>query len=73
MRWVGDQVEIVEADDVACVAMAKAPMDVHNGNISYLIGRDLTEYDYVSLGKDGFIPISVKLMASATWLVDDMV
>jgi hypothetical protein len=73
MRWVGDQVEIVEADDVACVAMAKAPMDVHNGNISCLIGRDLTEYDYVSLGKDGFIPISVKLMASATWLVDDMV
>jgi hypothetical protein len=48
-------------------------MDVHNGNISCLIGRDLTEYDYVSLGKDGFIPISVKLMASATWLVDDMV
>jgi hypothetical protein len=25
-------------------------------------------YDYISVGKDGFVPISVKLTISATWL-----
>jgi hypothetical protein len=38
-----------------------------------LTGRDLSKYDYVSVGKDGFVPISVKLMTSSTRLIDDVV
>jgi hypothetical protein len=31
-----------------------------------LTGRDLTEYNYVSVSKYGFMPITVKLMMSET-------
>jgi hypothetical protein len=33
-----------------------------------LTGRDLSENDYVSIGRDGFVPISVKLTRSMTRL-----
>jgi hypothetical protein len=73
MQWVGDQVEVMEADDVTCVAMIDVPMDMQNGNMGCLTGHDLTDYDYVSVGKDGFIPMSVKQTASAIRLVNNMV
>jgi hypothetical protein len=38
-----------------------------------LTGRDLMSYDYVSAGKDGFVPISVKPVIGATWLAHDLV
>jgi hypothetical protein len=63
----------MEADDVTCVAMAEALIDMQNGNMCCLMGRDVIEYDYVSVGKDEFIPIGMKPMASATQLVNDMV
>jgi hypothetical protein len=34
--------------------------------------RDLTGYNYVSVGKDGFVPISVKPAISATRLAHDL-
>jgi hypothetical protein len=48
-------------------------VDVQGSEMSCLIGHDLTEYDYVSVGKDGFIPISVKLTMSMTWLSNGVV
>jgi hypothetical protein len=33
-----------------------------------LSGKDLTGYDYISVGKDGFVPISVKPTIGATRL-----
>jgi hypothetical protein len=33
-----------------------------------LTGRDLSEYDYVSISRDGFVPISVKPTRSMTRL-----
>jgi hypothetical protein len=38
-----------------------------------LIGRDLSEYDYISVGKDGFVLINVKSMTSMTQLSSDIV
>jgi hypothetical protein len=38
-----------------------------------LTKHDLSEYDYVSMGKDGFIPISMQPMTSVTRLVSDIV
>jgi hypothetical protein len=73
VQWVGDQVEIVEAEEAACVAMAKAWAGVQGGNMECLTGCDLTEYDYMNVSKDGSVPISVKLIADATRLTDGTV
>jgi hypothetical protein len=56
IQWVGDEVEVVQADDSACVALAELPSDFQDKEVSCLIGRDLLELDYVSVGQDGFIP-----------------
>jgi hypothetical protein len=33
---------------------------VKNGEIACVSGWDLSEYDYVSVSKDGIVPVSVK-------------
>jgi hypothetical protein len=73
IQWVGDQVEVIDADDAACVAMSTSQEDVQGGRMGCFTGHDRSEYDYASVGKDGFAPISVKPMTSATQLIDDMV
>jgi hypothetical protein len=40
--------------------------------MSCLTGRDLTDYDYVSVSKEGFLSISVKLMISLTRLTNEV-
>jgi len=60
IQWVDDQVEVVEADNSVCVAMTKTPVDWQLGNMQCLTGRDLSDYDYISIGKDGFVPINVQ-------------
>jgi hypothetical protein len=56
-----------------CVVMAESQVDVQGGRMSCLTGCNLTEYDYMSVGKDRFIPISVRLMMSATQLTNNIV
>jgi hypothetical protein len=73
IQWVGDQVEVMEAEDAACVATMDSQVDVQGGQMECLTGRDLTDYDYVSVGKYGFVPISVKPMMSGTQLNNDVV
>jgi hypothetical protein len=48
MGW--RQVEIMEADDTLCVVVAEAHVDVQGGRMRCLTGRDLTDYDYISVG-----------------------
>ena len=43
-----------------CVAVTDAQGDSQDGEVRCLSGRDLSSYDYVSVGKDGSIPVSVK-------------
>jgi hypothetical protein len=38
-----------------------------------LTGWDLSDYDYVGVGKDGFVLISVKPMTNSTWLMNDVI
>jgi hypothetical protein len=38
-----------------------------------LTGTDLMGYNYVSIGKDGFVPISVKPVIGAARLAHDLV
>jgi hypothetical protein len=72
MQWVSDHVEVVEADEAACIAMAETQVDVQEGHMECLAGRDLADYDYMSVSKDGFVPISIKLTMSSTQLTSNM-
>jgi hypothetical protein len=72
VQWVGDQVEMVEADEEACVAMVESQIDVQDRFMKCLSRQDFSEYDYISMGKDGFVPISVKPMTSSTQLANSL-
>jgi hypothetical protein len=63
----------VKEEDVVCVALAESQLHVQGGHMKCLTGRDLTEYDYASVGKEGFMPISVKTTISAARLANDIV
>jgi hypothetical protein len=72
IHWIGDEVE-VQADEDMCIAVAESQVDIQEGNMRFLTGTDLTGYDYVSIGKHGFVPISVKPMIGTTRLAHDLV
>ena len=57
--------EVIEADDSACIALTDAPIDWQHGEMQCLTGRDLSYYDYVAIGKDSFVPIKVAGLCSS--------
>jgi 3,4-dihydroxy-2-butanone 4-phosphate synthase len=58
VQWIGDEVEVVSADNPVCVVAADARVD--DGDMVCLSGKNLNEYDYISVSRDGLIPVSVK-------------
>jgi hypothetical protein len=68
-----DDVEVVQADEVVSIAVTKSQVDIRGRKMKCLTGRDLMGYDYINVGKEGFVPISVKLAISATQLAHDLV
>jgi hypothetical protein len=66
-------VEVVKADEDVCIAVTKSQVDIQGGKMKCLTGRDLMGYDYISIGKDGFVLISVKPVIGATRLAHDLV
>jgi hypothetical protein len=70
---MGDEVEVVQAVEDVCITVTDSQVDIQGRKMKCLTGRDLTGYGYVSVGKDGFIPISVKLAIGATRLAHDLV
>jgi hypothetical protein len=73
IQWIGDEVEVVQADEDVCIAVAESQVSIQEGNMKCLTGTDLTDYDYVSISKDGFVPISVKPMIGVTRLAHNLV
>jgi hypothetical protein len=65
-------VEVVQADEEVCIAVAESQVDILGGKMKCLSGKDLTGYDYISISRDGFVPISVKSAISATRLAHDL-
>ena len=57
---MNDDVEVVEADNSACIALTDTPVDWQHGDMRCLTGKDLSDYDYVSIGKNGFVPIQAQ-------------
>jgi hypothetical protein len=72
IQWISDEVEVVQADEEVCVAMAESQVDILGGKMECLSGKDLMGYDYISVDKDGFVLISVKPAISATQLAHDL-
>jgi hypothetical protein len=60
IQWVDDDVEIIEADNSACIALTEAPVDWQHGEMKCLTGRDLSDYDYINIGKNGFVPVNAQ-------------
>jgi hypothetical protein len=73
IQWINDEVEVVQANEDVCITVAKSQVNTQEGNMKCLTGMDLTGYDYVSIGKDGFVQISVKPAIGATRLTHDLV
>jgi hypothetical protein len=65
-------VEVVQADVEVCVAMAESQVDILGGKMECLSGKDLMGYDYISIDRDGSIPIIVKSEISVTRLAHDL-
>jgi hypothetical protein len=61
IQWVGDDIEVVHTDTSACVAMADSSIWTHE-DVKCLSGLDLLDYNFLSVSKDDFVPIHVKLV-----------
>jgi hypothetical protein len=72
MQCIGDEVEVVQANEEVCIAMVKSQVDILGGKMECLSEKDVTWYDYNSVGKDGFVLISVKPAISVTWLAHNL-
>jgi hypothetical protein len=51
---------VVHANVLAYIVLADAMTDWQHGSTQCLSGRDLTGYDFLSVCKEGFAPMSVK-------------
>jgi hypothetical protein len=60
VQWVGDEAEIVYAEEQVCVAAAEARDEKQSRNVACLSGQDLSDYDYICVGRDGLVPVNVK-------------
>jgi hypothetical protein len=49
-QWIGDEVEVVQAYEEVCVAMAESQVDILGGKMECLSGKDLMGYDCTSAG-----------------------
>jgi hypothetical protein len=59
IHQVGDDIEVIHADTSACVPMADSSIWMHE-NVMCLSGLDLSDYDFLSVSEDGFVPVHVK-------------
>jgi hypothetical protein len=61
IQWVGNDMEVVHVDTLACVAVADSSIWTHE-DVKCLSDLDLSDYDFLSMSKDGFVPVHVKLV-----------
>jgi hypothetical protein len=65
--------EVVQANEDVCIIITESQVDIQGGKMKCLTDRDLMGWDYVSVGKDGFVLISVKSAIGVTRLAHDFV
>jgi hypothetical protein len=47
IQWVDDDVEVIEADNSSCIALAEVPVDLQHVEMRCLTARDLSDYEYL--------------------------
>jgi hypothetical protein len=62
IQWVGDDIEQVHADVSTCIAVADAPVLWTYETATCLIGVDFSDYQFISVDKEGFIPVMLEPM-----------
>jgi hypothetical protein len=67
IQWIDKEIEVVHMDTSAYIALADAMANWQHGGAQWLLGRDLTWYDFLSVSKEGFVPVSIK-PAFEAWL-----
>jgi hypothetical protein len=65
IQWIDDEIEVVHTDASAYIALANAMANWQHGGAQCLSGRDLTCYNFFSVYKDSFVPVSVKPASKA--------
>jgi hypothetical protein len=65
IQWISDEIEVVHANVSAYIALADAMVDWQHGSAQCLLGKDLTGYDFLSVSKEGFVPVSAKPASKA--------
>jgi hypothetical protein len=61
VQWVGEEVEVVHAEDQVCVAFASTHDEVQSRDLACLSRHNLGDYNYISVSKDGLVLVNVKL------------
>jgi hypothetical protein len=61
IQWINDEIEVVHADASTYIALADALADWQHRGVQCLSGRDILGYDFLSVSKDGFVPVSIQL------------
>jgi hypothetical protein len=64
---------VVQADEGVCIVVTESQVDIQGEKMKCLTGRDLMGFDYISIGKDGFVLICVKPAICVTQLAHDLV
>ena len=60
VQWVDDEVEVIPADESACIALADSLVDWQHSSATCLSGHDLSGFDFLSATRDGFVPVTLK-------------
>jgi hypothetical protein len=53
IQWIGDEVEVVQADEEVCVAVAESQVNILGGKMECLSGKDLTGTTTLALARMG--------------------
>jgi hypothetical protein len=72
IQWINDEVEVLQADKEVCVTVAESQVGILCKMMECLSGSDLLGYNYIRVGKDGFVPVSVKPAIGVTRLAHDL-
>jgi hypothetical protein len=72
IQWISDEVEVVQADEEVCVAMARSQVDILGEKMECLSSKYLMGYNYISIDKNGFVLISVESAIDVIRLAHDL-
>jgi hypothetical protein len=65
IQWINNEIEVVHVNALAYIPLADAMADWQHEGARCLSGRDLTGYYFLSVSKEGFVPMFVKLVSEA--------